>query len=406
MLKTLDILIGATTVLLIFALAVTVLTQAVTNMFSRKGDHLKSGLGSLLQQLGIPEAAVADKIAGAVLQHPMLSPGKGLFGRVRLGTVIHREELTKLLLDAASGQQPALWATLDEAARASLVQMLAANGIKDPAGVLLRVRTTAMRLEASNPELANDVRQSMAILQEASSDYVARINGWFDQTIDRVSQQFARHTHVVTVGLATLVVLSVQLDMVAVVNRLSVDDSLRQQIVQSAANDTAKREGRQAAAPDATPSSAQADFNKQDYYDALGEAGLITFPFDANWGRQWSARKLPGMVIAILLVSLGAPFWYNILKDLLGLRSTLAKNDDLQRTIRQTTQEIQPAVSAVSVVSAQPDALAAPGPAALPASVVSQTPAAQPSASGSTSGASSISNGAGAAVQETVPTGG
>jgi hypothetical protein len=49
-------------------------------------------------------------------------------------------------------------------------------------------------------------------------------------------------------------------------------------------------------------------------------------------------RKYPGMLISILLISLGAPFWYNVLKDLIGLRSSLAQKDDLQRTQRQSTQ--------------------------------------------------------------------
>jgi hypothetical protein len=347
MLKTLDILIGATTVLLIFALAVTVLTQAVTSLFSRKGAHLQAGLASLLQQLGIGEPEIAGRIAGAVLAHPMLSPGKGLFGGVQLGTVIHREELTKLLLEAASGEQPAMWSSLDDAAKVSLVKMLQANGITEPGAVLKSVRMVAMQLEASNPELATDVRQSMAILQVAASDYVARLNSWFDQTIDRVSQQFAKHTHVVTVCLAAVVVVSVQLDVIAVVDRFSVDDGLRGKIVQRAISDS-QRGAVQAGSP---AQMSQVDFGTQSYYDALGEAGLISFPLDGRWGQQWSPRKIPGMLLAIMLVSLGAPFWYNVLKNLLGLRSAIAQKDDAQRLIRQTTQEIAPSVSSLSVVA-------------------------------------------------------
>ena len=39
-----------------------------------------------------------------------------------------------------------------------------------------------------NPELANHVRESLAILREGPSDFVARVNSWFDQTIDRLSE--------------------------------------------------------------------------------------------------------------------------------------------------------------------------------------------------------------------------
>jgi hypothetical protein len=59
-----------------------------------------------------------------------------------------------------------------------------------------------------------------------------------------------------------------------------------------------------------------------------------------NWLHQMSdVRKYPGLFLSILLISLGAPFWYNVLKDLIGLRSSLAKKDDAQRVVRQTNQD-------------------------------------------------------------------
>ncbi len=65
----------------------------------------------------------------------------------------------------------------------------------------------------------------------------------------------------------------------------------------------------------------------------------MTLPFGGgNWSGQLAdARKWPGMLISILLLSLGAPFWYNVLKDLLKLRSDIAGKDDTQRAERQST---------------------------------------------------------------------
>jgi hypothetical protein len=57
------------------------------------------------------------------------------------------------------------------------------------------------------------------------SDFVARVNSWFDQTIDRVSEGSRKHTHRVTVVAAFVVVLAVQLDIIAVVDGLSIDAS-------------------------------------------------------------------------------------------------------------------------------------------------------------------------------------
>ena len=312
----LDVLIGATTVLLLFSMAVTVITQAVTSLGGRRGRHLRAGLAGLLQQLGIPAGDVAKHIADSVLRHPLIADGKG-----RLGTVIHREEFTKLLLDLAAGNGTQ---TLHQDAQAALNKALQDGGIADPEQALKNIRAMALQLEASNPELSNHLRDALAILHEAPSDFVARVNSWFDQTIDRVSQRFTQYTHWITMGVSVAVVLVVQLDIIAVTDRLWIDDQFRSTVVTNATNtfsDQAKKD----------------DINPRPYYDLLSQSGLITLPSDANWvNRIKDWRKAPGMVLSVLLISLGAPFWYNALRDLLKLRSSLAQKDDQQRQTTQT----------------------------------------------------------------------
>jgi hypothetical protein len=56
------------------------------------------------------------------------------------------------------------------------------------------------------------------------------------------------------------------------------------------------------------------------------------------WVDCWRDVKFPGVILSALLLSLGAPFWYNALKTLLGLREKIAAKDEAQRTARQTSQ--------------------------------------------------------------------
>jgi hypothetical protein len=318
MLKTLDLLIGATTVLLLFSMAVTVITQVITGIGGRRGRHLRAGLTSLLQQLGIPTDTLAKEIATAVLKHPMIRDGKS-----KLGSVVHREEFTKLLMDFASGEGAQ---SLGGDALEALRKVLADGGINDPAQTLKNIRALGLQLEASNPELANYLRASLAILHEAPVDFVARVNAWFDQTIDRVSQRFTKYTHWITIGVSLVVVLAVQLDIIAVCDRLWIDDQFRNTVVSEISQHF----------------SQNGDDTKVDpkpYYNLLTNTGLITLPLDTNWpAKLMDWRKVPGMLLSILLLSLGAPFWYNALKDLLKLRSSLAQKDDTQRAERQSTQ--------------------------------------------------------------------
>jgi hypothetical protein len=332
MLKTLDILIGATTVLLLFSMAVTVITQTVTSFFNRRGKQLLAGVASLLQHLGVSTRDVAEKIAKALLSHPTLSTVEG-----KIATIIHRGEFTTLLMDIAGGQG---LVDLEPTALSELQKMLAANGVSNPGQSLNNIRKVALLIETSNPQIANHVRAEMAILQECATDYVAKVNAWFDQTMDRVSLAFTKYAHRVTIVAAFIVVIAVQFDILAVFDRLSIDEQFRNSVVNAAATDFSGKTLPQMNLPNQAPptgsDATNPSLNTQLYYDLLSTAGLITLPTNSGWWeRIKDPRKYPGMILAALLISLGAPFWYNILKDLLGLRSALAQKDDLQRAQRQ-----------------------------------------------------------------------
>src|SRR5262249_29613117 len=93
-----------------------------------------------------------------------------------------------------------------------------------------------------------------------------------------------------------------------------------------------------AAQAEATATARCNALDPKPYYDLLGKAGLVTLPLGSfsNWWVQIKeSRKWPGMLISVLLLSLGAPFWYKVLAQLLQLRSAIAGKDDAQRDQRQ-----------------------------------------------------------------------
>ncbi|HWA87386.1 MAG TPA: hypothetical protein VG710_14255, partial [Opitutus sp.] len=63
----------------------------------------------------------------------------------------------------------------------------------------------------------------------------------------------------------------------------------------------------------------------------LDKTGFLLFPQEnGRWGTGWFdplwGRHGLGIVVSILLLSLGAPFWFNVLKSLASLRSSVAGN--------------------------------------------------------------------------------
>ena len=330
MLETIDVLIGLTVIMLALSMAVTVITQFVTAAVNSRGRHLKRSLADLIQQVDPKMAdAVAAKIATGVLTHPLVSGAKG--GKRRLGSVVHREEFTKLLFELADRTEGH---TLDANSRDALKKMLQGGGIANPAQTLKDVRALALQLEASRPDLAVNVRHSIAILQEAKSDFVAQVNTWFDQTMDRATQRFTFSTRAVTFAGAIIVAILLQVDTVSLVNRLSNDKELRQVLLK-----TAEAQGTPAAGEAKEVTKERADAQVQ----LLAANGLITVPRDVDdWFKRWETVNVPGIAITAILLSLGAPFWYSALGKLLKLRSVLAQKDDQQREERQQVSATPP----------------------------------------------------------------
>ena len=326
--KSLDVLIGLAVIMLALGMAVTLITQFVTTVLNTRGRNLRRGLAGLLSQL---DPALTDelarKVAHAVLTHPLVSTATG-----RLGTVVHREEFTKLLLQLAGGRS-----TLDEAAKTALIGALAENGVTDPAGTLAQVRAVSLRLEAAEPGLASSVREALAMVGASPTNLVAKVHNWFDQTMDRVSQRFTASTRAITFAGAVLVAFALQVDTISLVNRLAADDALREAFVSqgvSMAADTIA---------DGASEAADEQAIERQYLEFMREHGLITVPasFD-DWKSRWSDTNVPGVLLTSLLLSLGAPFWYSALKKMLQLRSALAQKDDDQRAARQTADADEP----------------------------------------------------------------
>jgi len=220
--------------MLIVSMVVTVLTQFVTTAINSHGHNLKKGLQELISHLDSTlTAPIAGQIADAVLRHPLIAgPAISSSIRARLGTVIHRDELTKILLELAS---PGSWVELEQSVKSALQQALKANGIENVDNILDNIRTVALTLEESHPEFASNARADMAILQEAKTKFVGKINGWFDQTIDRVSASFTTSARAITFIGALIIAMTIQLDAIHLLNTLWTNDALREELVSEAA---------------------------------------------------------------------------------------------------------------------------------------------------------------------------
>lgn len=151
-----------------------------------------------------------------------------------------------------------------------------------------------------------DVRTALlAVIQNAQGNLgkaQQNIENWFDSAMDRASGWYRRTTQVWTVLIATTLTVMINADTLNIVRHLWVDPTVRAAIVASAnaANTTAAGAGQ-------VPQLGQ----------LVGWTGQTLKSSDLG---IWIVR-IVGWIVTIIAVSIGAPFWFDVLNKVVNLRS-------------------------------------------------------------------------------------
>ena len=143
--------------------------------------------------------------------------------------------------------------------------------------------------------------------------------------MDRVSATFTAQSRKLVAIIGISVALALPLDTFDLLKRLARSDPAREQAVALAqtlaANETAT---------DHTPRDVRVAVAK------LQAAEVIVVPSSrAEWLARWQQVNWAGVTISALLLTLGGPFWFTVLKDLLRLRSAAASQESRDRAQRQ-----------------------------------------------------------------------
>jgi hypothetical protein len=195
-------------------------------------------------------------------------------------------------------------------------------------------------IEKMPPSSIQDVL--LAQLNKANGDLNklrAGIANYFDGMMDRVTGTYKRHLKQITliVGFGIVVVLNA--DSITVGTALWKDSSLRAQMVQGAQTVLSDQQN------NLTPSGDQPS-NISDRLKVLDNdirplpIGWKAADFPTAW--QWPALwwllvKLLGLTITAFAISLGAPFWFDILSKFMNVRGAGPKPDSTTATAAPTT---------------------------------------------------------------------
>lgn len=165
-----------------------------------------------------------------------------------------------------------------------------------------------------------------------------KVEEWYDQKMERASGVYKRKVQWFILLWAVLIVVLLNLDTLSIMKSLSSNDALREGIANKAITISAP----------ATSGSADSAASIEQTKSALDNLGLAIgwSPFikaNATFG-DW-VSKVMGLLITVGAVSLGAPFWFDILNKVSNLRSTVTPPKQ-QPEPAPTTPAAPPAASA------------------------------------------------------------
>lgn len=302
--------------------------------------------------------AIADKAKAAydqAVQATNAQPGEAELARRALETRNASEKIraTIAMLDArraavASAKNPKELRLL-LLAGSTLKQALAlgrsfAAQYPDPLG---NIEQALKRLPEGHTKetllvLVEKTRREVVEVEHQAEAFRRNLENWFNDAMDRVGGWYKRWTQRVLLILATLLVLAANADTVMLVQQLSANSALRASLV-AAAEDAVRTLPRpggaepEAAAPESDIKTGGAKRDETSIQYVLQKTQSLQLPvgwsFDPNDPRYfqspefsrdfagWAFYKIFGLLVSILAVSMGAPFWFDTLSKFVNLRS-------------------------------------------------------------------------------------
>jgi hypothetical protein len=299
-LETLDVLIGLVTVYLVFGIACTAIVEAVASFWGLRSANLEKAL----REFFAGDLKEKTPFVTAFYAHPLIRAlSKGDKGRPSYIPPEIVGQVVQGLLTAGG-------------AATSLAE--------------------AVKALPGTPE-SNRVKGVLNLfVSEARGDAAAfrdLVKTHFDATMERAAGWFKRHAQVITLVASSILVIAANVDTVDIARSLASSPAARVKLVEIAGQNLKNAEALRDQAKTAQGENPDAVKQAQNKVAAaLGalekaEADMTSAGLPFGWNgfasragfRDWLA-KVAGLMVSIFAVSLGAPFWFDVLQKFMQVR--------------------------------------------------------------------------------------
>ena len=267
-----DVAMGLVFFYVTLSLVCSSIQEIIASLLGLRSRNLKKGIENL----------IGSEYADAMYDHPLI---KGLRKPKKLPSYIKPDIFSTALIDMISRDKTEENA-IDTAAE--------------------DVRILIARIDANNPtrelliSLVDKVNPTVEDLRERLAD-------WFDAGMDRVAGWYKRQVKYFLIGVAAVVTVAVNADSIRMVEQLWQDDALRTAIATAAEQ-----------------AVANGDLSQVDERTELRGFPIgYPDPFPSI-----TFQMIVGWLLTIAAISLGAPFWFDLLSKISHLRASGTREAD------------------------------------------------------------------------------
>lgn len=350
----LDVAIGVVFLFLLLSLICSAINEFIELFLKRRARDLERGLTQLLGNPATVTALYNHPLVNALFegQYPPVNKRK-------LPTYIPSRNFALALMDIV---QPATGQGPSGAAGAVLPQPAVVAGPSAEAPPQVAPPTsTGLRAALATPPLTFSKIALLALVDAAGTDAAAarqNIEDWYNAAMDRVSGWYKRRTQFVLFVIGLVLVVASNADAIGFSRYLSTNKTARDLIVNQAQQFASVKTAGQTAspAPSSTPRQA-VNTSPAQLVDSLGRLqayGGIPFgwrfppsheelnksdraqeDYDNDWRRVpqywWEyLAKIAGLLVSAFAITLGAPFWFDLLNKFMVVRSTIKPKEKSQ----------------------------------------------------------------------------
>lgn len=297
----LETVIGVVLIFLVMSLLCSAIREAWEAVFKQRALDLERGIRELLHDRH------GDGLARELYSHPLVH---GLF----LGRYKPTESATFVQRWFGRGGQLPSYIPSENFARA-LIDLEQQGRVDNPAIVGV--------LRALAQETGDDVARLRANVQT-----------WFDSSTDRISGWYKRRTQALLLVFGFVLALAMNVNPLVIASTLFQESDIRAAVVATA----------QTMQP-----NAQYQANVRQLHE-LAAAG-VPMGWRAGPARDAAWFLMPfGWLLTALAVTLGAPFWFDLLNKFVVVRSTIKPKSASTPSDKPDTNDVRPVVDAKAVV--------------------------------------------------------